>query len=117
LYLFTFSNNLYYQRLILDKKQASIQLFFRKLLNRLRNEAMKGYTQKIDEALSAIIDSSGIWAYPNLAYAIYEYSEELSAARGDLIYFQPPDNYETPAAYKLTPKQWLEIYGELPPED
>lgn len=85
-----------------------------KLLNKLRDEAMKGYTERIDETLSAIIDGSGIWAYPNLAYAIYEYSEELSAAKGDLIYFQPPDNYEIPAAYTLTPEQWLEIYGESP---
>lgn len=84
-----------------------------KLLYELEKEALKGYTQRIDEALSAIIDGSGIWAYPNLAYAIYECSEELSAAKGDLIYFQPPDNYEIPAAYTLTPEQWLEIYGEL----
>lgn len=76
----------------------------RKLLYELEKEALKGHTQRIDEALSAIIDGSGIWAYPNLAYAIYECSEELSAAKGDLIYFQPPDNYETPAAYTLTPE-------------
>ena len=64
----------------------------------------KGYTHKIDEALRFVLDISGIWAYPDLLYAINQDSAILSAAKGHLLYFQPPENYQHPYAYKLTPQ-------------
>jgi hypothetical protein len=82
------------------------------LLNELwSNEVSKGYTERIDMALEAILDRSGTWAYSHLAYAAYVHANELAAANGHLLYFQPPTNYKKPPAYTLTPDQQLEIFG------
>lgn len=76
-------------------------------------EVDRGYTERIDRALEAVMNRSNFWYWSNLAYYAYARPEELATDGAHLLYFQPPTNYKPPHAYTLTPAQLNEIFGVL----
>lgn len=88
------------------------------LLNELWWDVVgKGHTERIDHALAQAMGASDYWYLCPLVFYYYVYPEELAAAGAHLLYFQPPTNYKRPPAYTLTREQWLELFGDEPPED
>ncbi|MEL6438899.1 MAG: hypothetical protein AAFQ80_06560 [Cyanobacteria bacterium J06621_8] len=95
-----------------SKKDRDIELFLE-----LEDEAMQGYTERIDRALQKEMIESNYWYihrlfdHDNLEFL----TKESTSKNIRLFCFQSPLNFKLPQACKLSRNQWLEIYGiELP---
>jgi hypothetical protein len=91
-----------YRKHIIDSDPVDPDAHFQALIA-LEEVVLKGYAERIDCALSKVIDPSlSFWKetrfrysmYGDLLYSAYVEAEDLEQKGVKLFYFQPPDNYD-----------------------
>ncbi|WP_445636309.1 hypothetical protein [Nostoc sp. DSM 114161] len=91
-----------YQRLLIENPKSE-------LLIDLQYEALKGYAERIDNALAEVIDSSNFcWYLGDLLYYVYAEPQQLEDKGAQLLYFQPPITYNSHPVILLPPEPLFE---------